>query len=207
VIFRTKFNRWATTGAVALLFTGLALVFAARAAHGTTGNNDPSIGQIKVVEPCTAAQAHANNGRGALGEHGDAFYRCRETKPGCWQWMFQYDGRPKSGHTWKPRPCPKCSPSPSVSSSPSKSPSVSASPSASKSASASPSPSKSTTSASVPAAGAPAPGTTPVANILPVTGTPTVIVGATAVGVLLFLAGLILLVVSLRSPRPRRNGS
>lgn len=180
---------------VTFVLAALGLVFAGGIAYATSGDHDPSIGAIRVVEPCTAAQARANHDRGALGEHGDATYRCRETKPGCWQWIWQYDGRPKSGHTWSPRPCPKCSPSPSVSPTPSKSPSASAGPSTSPSASMSPSGSASTAGSPPSSASAKA---TPVAATLPITGTPNVVLGIAVTGVLLVLCGATLLLALAR---------
>jgi len=158
--------------AVAVAVTALALVFAAGAAHGT---DEPA----QRGAACTNVGEHRKNRSGTE-------YVC-EQRPGddCPVW---HAAHPKKGPWPKPSPCicPSKSPSPSVSSSPSKS------------ASASSSPSQSTTSAGIPAAGAPAPGTTPVGNTLPVTGLPTVVIGAATVGVLLVLAGVALLVVSLR---------
>lgn len=180
--------------AAALAVTAFALVLAAGNAYAS-GGSDPSIGTIKVVEPCTAAQAHANHGRGALGEHGDAFYRCRETKPGCYVWKFQYDGRPKSGHTWTRQPCPACSPSPSTSASRGPSPS----PSASKSASTSTNPGTS--------ASASPPQMTPVAGVLPVTGTTDAIRLLGVAAVLLGAGGLAVYVPRLLRRRQRKPGA
>jgi hypothetical protein len=151
-------------GVAALVAAVGVLLFAAGAAYGSAGDHDKSIGQIRVVEPCTAGQAHANDGRGALGEHGDAFYRCKQTAPGCFQWKWQYDGRPTTGKSWPRPPCPVCSPSPSKPTSASASPS----PSGSKSASAAASPSESP--------GMPAMSSAPpLPDQLPVTGTADVV--------------------------------
>lgn len=181
MIFRKKSNR-AIAGLAALFLAVLALAFGATTAYAS-GGNDPSIGTIKVVEPCTAAQAHANNGRGALGEHGDAFYRCRETKPGCFQWRFVYDGRPKSGHTWTRQPCPACAPSPSTSKS--------------AGTNASPGPSASTSPVQM----------TPAAGVLPVTGTTDAIRLLGVAAVLLGAGGLAVYMPRLLRRRQRKPGA
>jgi hypothetical protein len=192
----------ARVGIVAMLAV-LATLLVGAAAFGSAADHDRSIGQIRVVEPCTAGQAHANQGRGALGEHGDAFYRCRETAPGCFQWKWQYDGRPKSGHTWSPRPCPACSPSPSKS--PSTSPAAPQSTPASTSAHPSPSSSKSPSAAASPPESPRPPAVSsvpvPVADQLPVTGVPTVVFGIAATGLLLIIVGAVLLIVPFRRRR------
>lgn len=163
-------------GAAALAVTLGLLLFATGAAYGSPGGHDRPVGEIKVIEPCTAAQANANGGRGAVGVHNGDRYRCRETKPGCYTWVWQYDGRPKTGKSYSKPTCPACTPSPSKPAS--ANPSAGASPASSASAS----PSKT-----------PAPPAT-----LPVTDLPTVVIGIAATGTLLIASGAVLLIASFR---------
>jgi hypothetical protein len=182
----------ARVGIVAMLAVlATLLVGAAAFGFGKPGDHDKPIGQIKVVEPCTAAQAHANQGRGALGEHGTDQYRCRETKPGCFTWVWQYDGRPSSGKSYYKPTCPACKPSPSTPASST----AHASPSSSRSASAVASPSGSPTPP--PASSTPV----PVAQQLPITGVPTVVIGIATTGGLLIAAGAALVLGTIRRRR------
>jgi len=105
VVFRIKFNRWAVTGAVALLLTGLALVLAAGVAHGTD-------------EPAQRGAACTNVGEYRKNRSGTEYVCEQRRGDDCPVW---HAAHPKKGPWPKPWPCICPSKSASVSPSPSRS--------------------------------------------------------------------------------------